>query len=85
MIGVWESFKKCYLLLCDKYVPSKIAKSCCSLPWITNNIKKLMEAEMKHWVQKEMRVAYYSCINKIISPSSADGCTFSCNKKIVYL
>ena len=83
---IWESFKKCCLLLRDKYVPSKIAKSRCSLPWITNNIKKLIEVqnklyhqykqtgsieiyqqfkEVKHWVQKEMRVAYYNYINNI--------------------
>ena len=83
MIRIWESFKKCYLLLCDKYIPSKIAKSRCSLSWITNSIKKLMEAEVKHWVQNEMRVAYYSYIHNIISPSSADGCTFLAIKNLV--
>ena len=34
---------------------------------------------MKHWVQKEMRIAYYNYINNIISPS-VDGCISSCNK-----
>ena len=98
---IWESFKKCCLSLRDKYIPCKIAKSRCSLPWITNNIRKLLKVrntlyhqykqtrsieiyqqfkEAKHWVQKEMRTAYFNYINGIIS-SNVSSHTPSCNKK----
>jgi len=36
---MWESFKRCCLLLRDKYVPCKISKSRSGLPWVTNNCK----------------------------------------------
>ena len=35
--------------------------------------------EVKHWIQKGMRIAYYNYINIIISPGE-DGNT-TCNKK----
>jgi len=39
------------ILLQDKYVPCKLAKKRCSLPWITPSIKSLIKARDKLYDQ----------------------------------
>ena len=72
----------------DKYIPHKVTRCRCSLPWITTSIRRLIRRRdklyrkfkqsksediyedfktVKHTIQKEMRKAYWSYINNIIS------------------
>ena len=46
---LWNQLKlKSFILhLIDKYIPSKIARKRCSLPWITPNIRKLIRKQNK--------------------------------------
>ena len=88
---LWLKFKHSIAQVVDKHIPCKFTKARRGLPWINQNIKKLIrkrdrlyklckksfsEAKyaefksLKHLVQKEIRSAYWSYTNNLITPET---------------
>ena len=85
---LWSKLKVSIAQVVDKHIPHKLTKKRRGLPWVNQNIRKLIrkrdglyklckvsfsEAKyaefksLKHRVQKEIRLAHWSCTNNLVA------------------